>query len=966
MDMRGLAHFIRDVRKATSSPAEEKKRVDLELVKIRSKFRNAAAMSTYARKKYVCKLMFITMLGYPVEFGHMEGVKLLALTSPAEKLIGYLSVTVFLHENHSLLTLATHMIYKDLLSEQEFNMSLALTAIANAGGKDFAEVMSSGVKGILVNDRWNVHIRKKAVLTYLRIYRKYPDVVDLAEVVPVVTDLLHSPLLGMSGCAVRFLTGCVTEANFHLFCSVPGRVIELLGKIILSKQTEPGYVYYGVPAPWLQAMSLRLLRKFPVPTDAVLRENILLVLRKIVQATDRVLRDAQAQQKQKGTMNRVSAMNAVFFEVVLLVSEWDIDARLHGECMDVLSGFVTEKKESNLRYLGFSLLSKLCSARESRNEYRNYCGQYQPQLVVALHDPDVSIRTKALDVAVSMCDDATATEAIDELLSYLPIADGVFKENLVLAISHLAEVYCVDYGWYVDTILSVLAQAGSLTPQHIIYRVVHVIINHPDVQKRAATTLFRLLKTRRTVPEFLLRVAAIVLGEFGYQIALSAESTPLMQVKVLQNYLNDTSEETQALMLSTFVKLYNYYDIAIREKVLGILHQYTSSFNVELQQRAMEYVGLVELGNDGLLQKVLEPLPRFEEDEFSLVPRGRPQREEAHVEAAVGASPEERETAVAPTANEAPKKIPGPDFLAVNHDASLRSDGKSDEDLAALFTVNSTTQLDSLAKENELVRQRLIFLLRAPSGVLYSDDSVELRCEQQYRGADARLTLTVWNKLTVAGLEDVLVEITGVDAGLLLQLRHDRGDVAPGGVMRVEFAARSWAPYREAPTIRLSYKRAEGHTTQMKVLALPIVTTRFLSPYDEKDEAAYEALRKELNSLSPTTRHLAAGCLAQKESIEETLTGMGFRVIHAVGSTQWKAMAAHATQAHGILRYDPVLVNVLATGVEALTAKVTAKSSVLRTAITDVLEQELLSSVRKEFAAKAASASGETLTSLFS
>ncbi|RNC30253.1 putative alpha-adaptin-like, partial [Trypanosoma cruzi] len=129
--------------------------------------------------------MFIAMLGYPVEFGHMEGVKLLALKSPAEKLIGYLSATVFLHENHSLLTLATHMIYKDLLSEQEFNINLALTAIPNAGGKDFAEVMSSGVKSILLSDRWNVHVRKKAVLTYLRIYRKYPDVVDLGDVIPV-------------------------------------------------------------------------------------------------------------------------------------------------------------------------------------------------------------------------------------------------------------------------------------------------------------------------------------------------------------------------------------------------------------------------------------------------------------------------------------------------------------------------------------------------------------------------------------------------------------------------------------------------------------------------------------------------------------------------------------------------------------------------------------------------------------
>ncbi|RNF08697.1 alpha-adaptin-like protein [Trypanosoma rangeli] len=964
MDMRGLAHFIQDVRKATSSLTEEKKRVDLELVKIRSKFRNAAAMSTYERKKYVCKLMFIAMLGYPVEFGHMEGVKLLALTSPAEKLIGYLSVTVFLHENHALLKLATHMIYKDLLSEQEFNMNLALTAIANTGGKDFAEVLSSDVKGILLNDRWNVHIRKKAVLTYLRIYRKYPAVVDLAEVVPAVTELLHSPLFGMSGCAALFLTGCLNEDNFHLFRFVPDRVIGLLGKIILAKQTEPGYVYYGVPAPWLQAMAIRLLRKFPVPTDTVLKENILLVLRMIVQATDRVLRDAQAQQKQKGTMNRVSAMNAVFFEVISLVIEWDIDTRLYSDCLDVLSGFVTEKKESNLRYLGFSLLSKLSSSKRSYNEYRTYCSQYQPQVVVALHDPDVSIRTKALDISVNMCDDATATEVIEELLSYLPIADGVFKENLVLAISRLAEVHCVDYGWYVDVILSMLSQAGRLTPQHIICRVVHVIINHPYVQKRAATTLFNLLKGHKTVPEVLLRVAAIVLGEFGYQIALNAESTPLMQVKVLQNYLSDASEETQSIMLSTFVKLYNYYDITVREKILSILYQYRSSFNVELQQRAMEYVGLVELGNDELLQKVLEPLPSFGEDEFSLVLRGRFQREAVLVEAVSSGSRGEPEIAVAPMANEVSNKTAGSNFLVFNHDAALRPGSKADVDLGALFTVTSAAQLEGMTRENELARQRFIFLLQAASGVLYSDEAVELHCEQQYRGADARVTMTVRNKLTVEELENVLVEITGVDVGLLLQSRNDRGDITSGGVLRVEFAARSRAPYGEAPTVRLSYRRAEGHTTQMKVLALPIVTTRFLTPYDEKDEASYETLCKEMNSLSATTRHLSAGCVAQKDFIAEVLTRMGFRVMHAVGGTEWKAMAAHATQSHGVLCYDPVVVNVFAAGAGELAAKVIAKSSVLRAVIVDVLEQSLLGSVRKELDEKT-SVSGDTLASLF-
>nr|AGH62049.1 AP-2 complex subunit alpha [Trypanosoma grayi] len=945
MDMRGLAHFIQDVRKATSSPAEERRRVDLELVKIRSKFRDTAKMSTYDRKKYVCKLMFIAMLGYPVEFGHMEGINLLSLTSPAEKLIGYLSVAVFLHENHPLLILATHMIYKDLLSEQEFNMSLALTAIANTGGKDFAEVMSLGVKTILMSDRWDVHIRKKAVLTYLRIYRKYPDFADLMEVVPVVIGLVLSPLFGMSGCAVVFLTGCLNKTNIHLFQLIPCKIIELLEKIILGKQTEPGYVYYGVPAPWLQAMSIRLLRKFPAPVDSQLKEKALRVLRSIVQATDRVLRDAQTQQKQKGTMNRVSAMNAVLFEVVLLVLEWDVDTKLRTECLDLLASFAAEKKESNLRYLGFSLLSRVCAPRGSRNEYRLYCRQYQPQIIVALHDPDISIRTKALDVTVNMCDAESASEVIGDLLSYLPITDGAFKESIVLAIAHLAEKYCTDYGWYVDTVISIIAQAGNLVPQELVYRVVHVIINHSYVQKRAAMSLFSTLMNRKTVPDVLLRVASIVLGEFGYQIALNPESTPLMQVTVLQNHLNDASEEAQSLVLSAFVKLYNYYDGLVREKILKALRAYRTNFNVELQQRAMEYVGLIELGNDDLLQKVLEPLPFFEGDTFATVLDGPSQAVVGLVPQSAGTQ-NRRSSQDASTTKQPSNQTILTGLLEMNHDVSLKSGWTKDTVMEALFEVSSAVQLERITRESEAVHQLFLSLLTKPNGILYSDETVELYCEQQYRGADARLTLTVRAK-AAAVLRNVLLEIVGADAGLLLQSRHNHGDIPTGGALRVDFVARSWAPYQQAPTIRLFHEGFGEFAPTMKVLSLPITTTRFLAPYDNDDDddeggVAYDTLCSQLSTASFTMRHIDAGFSLHKGVLERVLTSMGFRTVRVASSREIKAIAAHATQSHGTLSFSPVVVDIIVSSDGGAATKVLSQSPVLHSAVADVLEQLLL------------------------
>ena len=49
---RGLTHFIRDIRNCASKE-DEKKRVNLELANIRTKFKQSDKLSSYDRKKCV-------------------------------------------------------------------------------------------------------------------------------------------------------------------------------------------------------------------------------------------------------------------------------------------------------------------------------------------------------------------------------------------------------------------------------------------------------------------------------------------------------------------------------------------------------------------------------------------------------------------------------------------------------------------------------------------------------------------------------------------------------------------------------------------------------------------------------------------------------------------------------------------------------------------------------------------------
>ena len=100
--MRGLNVFIADIRACTSKE-QQKARVEKELANIRTKFKSSSTLTAYDKKKYVWKILYIYMLGYDVEFGHMEAVGLVSGTKYSEKQVGYLVTSVLLNESNEFL-----------------------------------------------------------------------------------------------------------------------------------------------------------------------------------------------------------------------------------------------------------------------------------------------------------------------------------------------------------------------------------------------------------------------------------------------------------------------------------------------------------------------------------------------------------------------------------------------------------------------------------------------------------------------------------------------------------------------------------------------------------------------------------------------------------------------------------------------------------------------------------------------
>ena len=143
------------------------------MANIRSKFKGDKTLDGYQKKKYVCKLLFIFLLGHDIDFGHMEAVNLLSSNKYTEKQIvsylvqvsansnldlivcvrlqGYLFISVLVNTNSDLIRLIIQSIKNDLASRNPIHVNLALQCIANIGSKEMAETFGTEIPKLLVS-----------------------------------------------------------------------------------------------------------------------------------------------------------------------------------------------------------------------------------------------------------------------------------------------------------------------------------------------------------------------------------------------------------------------------------------------------------------------------------------------------------------------------------------------------------------------------------------------------------------------------------------------------------------------------------------------------------------------------------------------------------------------------------------------------------------------------------------------
>lgn len=605
--MRGLAVFISDIRNCKSKEAEIK-RINKELANIRSKFKGDKTLDGYQKKKYVCKLLFIFLLGHDIDFGHMEAVNLLSSNKYSEKQIGYLFISVLVNTNSELIKLIIQSIKNDLASRNPIHVNLALQCIANIGSREMAEAFGNDIPKLLVSGDTMDVVKQSAALCLLRLFRTSQEIIPGGEWTSRIIHLLNDQHMGVVTAATSLIDALVKK-NPEEYKGCVSLAVSRLSRIVTASYTDlQDYTYYFVPAPWLSVKLLRLLQNYTPPAeDPGVRGRL-------NECLETILNKAQEPPKSKKVQHS-NAKNAVLFEAISLIIHNDSEANLLVRACNQLGQFLSNR-ETNLRYLALESMCHLATSEFSHEAVK----KHQEVVILSMKmEKDVSVRQQAVDLLYAMCDKSNAEEIVQEMLNYLETADYSIREEMVLKVAILAEKYATDYTWYVDVILNLIRIAGDYVSEEVWYRVIQIVINRDEVQGYAAKTVFEALQAP-ACHENMVKVGGYILGEFGNLIAGDQRSSPSVQFQLLHSKYHLCSPMTRALLLSTYIKFINLFP-EIRTQVQEVFKQHSNlrSADAELQQRASEYLQLSIIASSDVLATVLEEMPAFPERESSIL-----------------------------------------------------------------------------------------------------------------------------------------------------------------------------------------------------------------------------------------------------------------------------------------------------------------------------------------------------------
>ena len=604
-----------------------------------------------------------------------------------------------------------------------------------------------------------------------------------------------------------------------------------------------------------------------------------------------------------------NAQNAVLFEAINLLIHLDTEHALMMHISSRLGKFI-QSRETNVRYLGLDAMTHFAARAETLDPIK----KHQNIILGSLRDRDISVRRKGLDLLYSMCDTTNARPIVNELLKYLQSADYAIREEMVLKVAILAEKYATDAQWYIDISLKLLAMAGDHVSEEVWQRVVQIVTNNEELQAYAAQHLLEYLKGN--CHDSLVKTGSYILGEFGHLIADNKGSSPIEQFLALQSKMLSCSDNTRAMILSSFVKFVNLFP-EIKPQLQHVFRLYSHSPDPELQQRAFEYLSLATLPTDDLLRTVCDEMPPFSERASVLLSR-------LHQKTA-GTSDKRTWVVGGKDANTDQKEVMLAQTTGLKRTFTTIVNGKMNgtsgttqsaavNDLVGLdMSVNASPEPNlasaaHLSPDWEVGYNKLYF---GDDGVLFEDAQIQVGLRSEYRAHMGVVKMYFMNKssFSIGSFTTTLDNRSAPNLKIDTKSLPEASIPAAGQTQQTLFFE-AHGPFSDAPTIRISYLAG---ALQAYTLQLPILMHRYMDPSALSAEDFFKRWRQ--IGGGPLEAQSTFAVSGKGRSINETFTqrmvdGFRWRILNGIDPNPKNIVGCAVYQVEGgktgcLLRLEP-------------------------------------------------------------
>ena len=471
----------------------------------------------------------------------------------------------------------------------------------------------------------NPYIRKKAAMCAARLFEKCPDTIEdfIDRIGTLINDRNHGVLL--AGLEMVIKACLIDPQTIKVVRRLVPKLVKRL-KRLLQSGYQPEYDVSGITDPFVQIKILELLR-ICGEHSAKASEQMSDILANVATNTE--------------TNKNVG--NAILYECVQTIMTIESESGLRVLAVTILARFLLNR-DNNIRYVALNTLSKLADRDIST------VNRHRQTIVDCMKDADVTIRTRALELVFVLANSSNIRVLAREMLNYLVVCGEETKEEVCSKVAEAVTKFKPSSRWYIDTMITLLGIGGDFAHSSIRCSFVGFITRAPELHSYAVHKLFQTISADSSLTG-LYDVGTWSIGEYGGRLfaPLSGSElppsedgeeeerfddivakTPSEVFALTQGLLKSftSTKQFQALGLTTMLKLHHHTRSAFGSgngdanaacgNIVAHLQSYTNNVDIELQQRAAEYVEMLSgrwdahRVNDGatlLLDHVLEQMP---------------------------------------------------------------------------------------------------------------------------------------------------------------------------------------------------------------------------------------------------------------------------------------------------------------------------------------------------------------------